>query len=60
MNPAAAARKAAPRGCYGAAASVRDGPKLKNEDLYFKRLINENSRLDGKDLLKHRDEFFTK
>ena len=34
--------------------------KLKNIDLYFKRLINENSRLDGKDLLKHSDEFFTK
>ena len=34
--------------------------KLKNQDLYFKRLINENSRLEGKDLLKHRDEFFLK
>lgn len=34
--------------------------KLKNKDLYFKRLINENSRLEGKDLLKHRDEFFSK
>ena len=34
--------------------------KFKNQDLYFKRLINENSRLEGKDLLKHRDEFFSK